>query len=150
LIQKVEAIPLFERNRQTGDDRSVMVAPAVPLIVISLSIVLSAVVYIGGCAALKNWYPMLTLIPACLAGLAAIIFSKAGENESSRIQPESWLFAVAFFLVSTLMLPFVLWHCDLMSKKCLGLSYGGVGVFLVFFAVYVFISKPKSGDFNRW
>jgi hypothetical protein len=127
-----------------------MVTPACPLIVLGVFLTGSFCFYVGGCVMQHNWYPLLTFIPAALAGLCGYCVSRTdGDTTDALIGQSAWVFLAALFGGSCIGLPLVLFHVGTVDLTSLLLHLGGdvcVGIGIGLFGVLS--SKASENDFG--
>jgi hypothetical protein len=102
-----------------------MVKPALPLVVLGVLLTAGMFLYIGGCATGHNWYPLLTFIPAALAGGCAVLALRTLSDGSAMISSDTWIFLAAACGASSLGLPLVFRHCNVIDNLSLVLHLGG-------------------------
>ena len=100
---------------------------AIPLIVLGVFATVSIVLYIGGCAITKNWYPLFVAIPVLLLCGAAYLFVATGPNglQNGWIRKDTYLFYTLFFATCIIGLPLVFYHCDVIGWKGLVVHIAG-------------------------
>jgi hypothetical protein len=125
---------------------------AAPYIVLGIFATISLVLYIAGCAISKEWYPMFTIIPAILCCIFALILLPMLEDNyytdgtCAVFTPDSTIFFLIFFIVSTIGLPCVFYHCGIIRGLCFGMTLGGDASVLIGFIIFVIVSKKTEGN----
>ncbi|OHT01970.1 hypothetical protein TRFO_31042 [Tritrichomonas foetus] len=119
---------------------------AVPLVVLGVFATVSIVLFIGGCAITKNWYPLFIIIPAILTCVAAYLFVVTGQGglEGGWISKDTYLFFVVVFGVSIIGLPLVFYHCSIINWKALAMHLAGDVATGIGFGLFVWLSQKYS------
>lgn len=100
----------------------------VPYMILSCFAVASVILYIGGCAMDKNWYPAFNSIFGIITVLFAIGFIKSepsGGWDESKITEDAWFFLLFSGITCCIGFPLVLFHVKTLSKKGLAFQLSG-------------------------
>ena len=121
----------------------------VPYLVLAVFIVLSSILYIGGCAIDKNWYPLFEIFPSLLTCFFAYCFCQAepsGSWSDSRISEDAWMFLTFFGITSTYAFPIILNRVGTLSWK--GLTFQICGNVSTTAGFILYIIFTHQVDFN--
>lgn len=127
-----------------------MIASA-PYLVLGIFATISIVLYIAGCAISKEWWPMFTIIPAIICCiLALILLPMLDDNYSTDgcavFTPDSTIFFLVFFIVATIGLPCIFYHCGTIKSLCLGMTLGGDASVLIGFITFIVMSNNVASE----
>ena len=121
-----------------------------PYVIFSIFFVLCSVLYIGGCAIDKNWYPVINIIFAAFVLLGLIAFSNiepSGSWSNSIITENAIMFLIFTGICSFVAFPLVLYHVGTLGWKGLVFQMCGDLSALVGFGLFIFCLKQTSSDY---
>jgi hypothetical protein len=119
------------------------------LVLLGVFISLGVGLFVGGCQATSNWYPMLAIIPILFGGVALYGIRSTGEGmEAGWVSFDAWVFFLVVSLSSALGLPIVLWHVANDDPPILGiiLESSGCLVSYIGFLLHAIVPHLACGD----
>ena len=125
--------------------------PAVPYVVLGSFVTISTVLYIAGCAITKNWYPLLTLIPAAVAIFCVYMFHNTSDEatwEGGCVSSDTWLFGLVAAITSMIAMPVMFYHIGILGGKGLAMHLAGDLSTTIGYFVFVYLRKREEEGYG--
>lgn len=124
--------------------------PAVPFCTLGGFLTAGAALFIAGCSITKNWYPLLTLIPATLTVFCLYMFHQTSDNdyEGGFVSSDTWFFGVTAGMTSMLAMPLMFKHIGLLDGVGLGMHLAGDAMVAIGYGVFMLLRKKEQEEYG--